>query len=109
MALRNVADVSAWNPLVLQVVVRYKDYAYYNIYNSYLPSLIWSPSGALLIWAQMTKEQRCNTMGWTIWGLGTALAIVEKTRIGTAVPALGVALLVIGIVVAGAHQAYCGG
>lgn len=85
----------------------FKNYAYYNIYNSFNPSLIWSPSLSVLIWAQMTKEQRCWTIDQSLYWVGLALIVTAKTRIGTAVPPLEIGLIVTGAVIAGAQLYYC--
>jgi hypothetical protein len=49
------------------------DYPYYDIYNSYVPGLIWTPAGASVIWFPEAADV-CRWLGWGP-SLFTAIAL----------------------------------
>src|SRR5262249_27895595 len=43
----------------------YIDYPYYNVYNSWVPTIIFTPGGIYVIMLPQTKAERCTTLGWS--------------------------------------------
>jgi len=86
----------------------FKDYPYYNVYNSWIPTTIFTPGGIYVILLPENKAERCTTLGWSTVVLGVLLGVMSKTPLGKAFKVFDVAVFGVTAVLALIRQGYCG-